>query len=71
MSRDHGWLTALGFGLGYVLAGAALLLQELDLVTMRWSFVLPLIVLAVGLALLGSGLFGAHRAVRTPREPTS
>jgi hypothetical protein len=31
---------ALGFGLGYILAGTALLLPELDLLTLRWSFVL-------------------------------
>lgn len=65
MNNGYGWLAAFGFGLGYLLAGTALLLQELDVLTLRWTFVLPAIVCAVGLALLASGLLSTHRAVRT------
>jgi hypothetical protein len=63
MSDGNGsGLAALGFGIGYALAGTALLLHELDLLALRWSFVLPLILLAVGLALLVSGLLSARRS---------
>lgn len=54
--------SAAGFGVVFVLAGVALLLQELGVLTLVWSFVLPLIVIAAGLVVLVSGLFGAHRA---------
>jgi hypothetical protein len=57
-----GAAAAAGFGVGFLLAGAALLLQELDLLTLRWSFVLPLIVIAAGAAVLLSGVVGAHRS---------
>ena len=66
MSEDHGRVAAFGFGTGYLLTGAALLLQEAGVLTMRWSFVLPAILLAVGFALLASALLGAHRTTRTP-----
>lgn len=63
-----GALAALAFGLGYLLAGGALLLQELDLLTLRWTYVLPLILLIVGVVLLGSGLLSAHRWTHSPRR---
>lgn len=66
MSRhDSGAVAAAGFGLGFLLLGCALLLQELDMLTLRWSFVLPLIVVTVGVVVLVSGLTGAHRAHRS------
>jgi hypothetical protein len=60
--RTHGTATTLGYGLLFVLAGSALLLQELDRLTIRWTFVLPLILTAVGAAVLISGLAGAHHS---------
>lgn len=62
-----GSVATLALGLGYLLAGGALLLQELDLLTLRWTYVLPLILLTVGVVLLGSGLLSAHRWTR--RQP--
>jgi len=59
---NHGAATALGFGVAYLLAGSALLLQELDLLTLNWSYLLPLILITVGAAVLLSGLLGVHRA---------
>lgn len=53
-------LPALGFGLGYFLAGAALLAQELNLLTLRWAFVLPLIFMAVGIVIVVSSLLAAE-----------
>ncbi len=64
MSKAQGGAAAAGFGLTFVLIGTALLLQELGLLTLRWSLVLPLIVLGVGLVVLVSGLVGAHRSTR-------
>ncbi|HEY7814604.1 MAG TPA: hypothetical protein VIC62_15275 [Nakamurella sp.] len=55
---------ALGFGLFFVLAGIALLLQELELLVLRWTYVLPAMVVTVGVALLMSGIAQAHRAHR-------
>lgn len=46
----------------YVLAGVALLLQELGLLVLRWSVVAPMILLAVGSVLVVTGTVGAHRA---------
>jgi hypothetical protein len=69
MNSGHGTLPALGFGLGYGLAGTALLLQELDVLALRWSFVLPLILLTVGLVVLVSALVDAHRAARIVDRP--
>ena len=65
MSRhDTGAPVALGAGLFFVFAGIALLLQELDVLALRWTYVLPLIVMAVGIGVLVSGITQAHRAHR-------
>jgi len=61
-NRDPGVATTIGFGVGFLLAGAALLLQEFDMLYLRWSFILPLILATVGLLVLLIGLIGAHRA---------
>jgi len=63
-SANHGAATALGFGIAYLLAGTALLLQELDLLTLNWSYLLPLILITVGAAVLISGFLGARRSGR-------
>ena len=60
--RDSGPAAAVGFGVGFLLAGIALLLQELGMLTLSWSLVLPLIVITAGLVVVLSGLIGAHRA---------
>ena len=52
---------AMGFGLGFMLAGVLLLLQDLWLPTAPWSFVLPLILVLVGVLVLISGLARIHR----------
>jgi hypothetical protein len=52
---------AMGFGVGFTLAGALLLLQEFALPDTRWVFVLPLILATVGLLVLSSGLARIHR----------
>ena len=44
--------------MAYLLAGTALLLQELDLLTLNWSYLLPLILITVGAAVLLSKLLG-------------
>ncbi len=60
--QGTGAAAAAGFGVGFLLSGSALLLQELDLLTLRWSFVLPLIVITVGVSVVLSGVVGAHRS---------
>ena len=64
-----GAAAAAGFGVGFLLAGSALVLQELDLLTLRWSFVLPLIVITVGVAVVLSGVVGAHRSRPSAAAP--
>lgn len=64
-----GAAVAAGFGVAFLLAGVALLLQEWQLLTLRWSYVLPLVVAAVGLVVLITGLTGAHRARQHEVEP--
>lgn len=49
----------LGAGLGFLLAGGSLLLQELGLLTLRWSTVLPAILIAVGVVTVLAGAVGA------------
>lgn len=69
MTRNRaGSVAALGFGLAFLLAGVALLLQELELLTLRWNYVLPLILLVVGAVVLLSGFVGAHRERRAHEE---
>ena len=51
----------IGFGVGFILAGVLLLLQEFALPNTRWSFVLPLILATVGVLVLISGLARIHR----------
>ena len=58
---DRGSAAALGYGLAFLLAGSALLLQELDLLTLSWTYVLPLILLIVGAVVLLSGFVQARR----------
>lgn len=62
MADRYRTLGALALGLGYLLAGGALLLQELDLI-LRWTYVLQLIPLTVGVVLLLSGLRAAGASV--------
>lgn len=72
MNRQQGGVaTTLGFGVGFLLAGMALLLQELDMFSLRWTFVLPVILATVGLVVLASGLIGAHREPRSITHPTN
>jgi hypothetical protein len=52
----------LGAAAGFLLAGLALFLQELDLLTLRWSMVLPAIVITIGVVTLLAGAVGAHRS---------
>lgn len=63
--QGAGAAVAAGFGVGFLLAGVALLLQEMDMLTLRWSLVLPLVVAASGLVVLLTGLTGAHRTRHT------
>ena len=51
MGRAHGGAAAAGFGLTFLLAGIALLLQELGLLTLQWSLVLPLTLVSAWLLL--------------------
>jgi len=60
-SANHGAATALGFGIAHLLAGTALLLQELDLLTLNWSYLLPLILIPVGAASCSRGSSGNGR----------
>lgn len=61
-SNGPGGAVAAGFGVGFILGGIALLLQEFDMLTLRWSYVLPVVLVATGLVVLLTGLVGAHRA---------
>jgi membrane-bound ClpP family serine protease len=70
-NHDQGAGAAAGFGVGFLLAGTALLLQELDLLTLRWSLLLPLIVMLTGVAVVFSGFMGAHRSRRSTSISTS
>ncbi|MDD7939632.1 hypothetical protein PHK61_14505 [Actinomycetospora lutea] len=51
-------------GVGYVLTGGVLLLQELGVVAVAWSFVVPLVLTVAGLALLGTA--GAGGGATSP-----
>lgn len=66
MSAPEHPAPVLGAAAGFVLAGLALLLQELDLLVLRWSTVLPVIVITIGVVTLLAGAVGAHRARRAP-----
>lgn len=64
MTRNGpGAVAVLGFGVGYLLAALALLLQEFDVLTLQWSVVLPMILMATGLVVVLSAFVGAHRTV--------
>src|SRR5512141_1401499 len=52
---------AIGFGVGFMLAGVLLVLQELGLPNTPWPLVLPLILVTVGVLVLISGIAGIHR----------
>ena len=52
---------AIGFGVGFMLAGVLLVLQELGMPNTRWPFVLPLILATVGVLVLICGFAGIHR----------
>jgi hypothetical protein len=57
---DHPAIVA-GAGTGFLLAGLALLTQELGLLVPSWSLHLPLILVSVGVITAVSGVVGAHR----------
>lgn len=62
MSAPEHPAPVLGAAVGFLLAGIALLLQELDLLILRWSMVLPAIVITIGVVTLLAGAVGAHRS---------
>lgn len=66
-----GPVAAVGFGVGFLLAALALLLQEFDLLSLQWSVVLPLILMAVGLVVVLSAFVGAHRTAGSGGGPTA
>jgi uncharacterized membrane protein YraQ (UPF0718 family) len=51
-----------GAGLGFLLAGVALLLQEMGMVDISWGLVLPAILITVGVVTALTGLAGAARS---------
>lgn len=60
MSAPEHVAPVLGAGLGFLLAGVSLLLQELGLLALRWSTVLPAILVAVGVVTVVAGAAGAR-----------
>ena len=63
--HGHPALTLAG-GLAFVLVGSALLLQELGLLAVSWSVVVPAVLIVVGLATAGAGVAAAHRDRASP-----
>ncbi|PVZ06295.1 hypothetical protein [Actinomycetospora cinnamomea] len=61
--EHHRTAVAVAAGVGYLLAGVALLLQELEVVALSWAVVLPLLLVAAGTALLLTA--GVNRAGRS------
>ena len=59
---------AIGFGVGFMLAGVLLVLQELGMPNTSWPFVLPLILATVGVLVLICGFAGIHRLRRPAVE---
>lgn len=55
-------------GIGYLIAGVALLLQELGMATVPWSLVVPLVLLAAGIALLVTARPGGEGRSERGRE---
>lgn len=62
MSAPEHPAPVLGAAVGFLLAGLALLLQELGVLVLRWSTVLPSIVITIGVVTLVAGAVGAHRS---------
>ena len=61
MSEPSGSFAALGFGVTFCLAAVALLLQELNVVQLRWSIVAPIVVLVIGVVIVSSSVIMARR----------
>ena len=61
MSEPRESFAALGFGVTFCLAAVALLLQELNVVQLRWSVVAPIVVLVIGVVIVSSGVIMARR----------
>ena len=57
-------LTGLGFGVFFVLVGAAFLLHELDVWELQFSYLFPLLLIGVGVSMLVGWAASATR-----REP--
>lgn len=65
-SREHRAPTVAA-ALTFLLAGGALLLQELDALSVGWGVVLPLVLVVVGVVTVAAGLADAHRHARDAR----
>ena len=61
MSEPRESFAALGFGATFCLAAMLLLLQELNVVQLRWSIVAPIVVLVIGVVIVSSGVIMARR----------
>jgi hypothetical protein len=62
MASQHSWVVYAMLGVGYVLLGIALTVQAVaGPLIVRWSVILPAIVVTIGLLMLLSGLLASRR----------
>lgn len=66
MTEQRGAFAAVGFGVTFCLAGLVLLLQELEVVQLRWSIVAPILVLIIGIVVVSSGVIMSRKPEGRP-----
>lgn len=62
MSENRDVTGSISFGLIFIAIGVLALLQELGVVTLAWQYVLPVILIVAGIAVIVSSQLNARRS---------
>ncbi len=61
MTSNADFTGSITFGIVFILIGGLVLLNEFDVISLTWSWVLPIILIAAGIAVIVSSQVGSAR----------
>lgn len=61
MSSNADFTGSITFGIVFILIGGLVLLNEFDVISLTWSYLLPIILIAAGIAVIVSSRFDTNR----------
>lgn len=61
MSSNADFTGSITFGIVFILIGGLVLLNEFEIISLTWSYLLPIVLIAAGIAVIVSSRFGGSR----------